>query len=449
MDGCFVFVDDSNLWIAGQKAHAQKLKLQDADKDPRFRVDLGRLLGLVVGERIIIQAYLFGSKPPPNDTVWTAARRRNFMVEVFERAGGVKEGREKEVDNAMTAVITHWATRLTYDQILQSHIDKSSVAFVVITGDRDMYTAVSATLAERIRVELCNWSWKGSIATVYRQQANTTQLLTLHEFDSFSDSFTYTSVRSTHVGEITPTKAIVFLGLSEYFATRILPSKLFQLYRLFYVTIVPTAGQTCDAIVEFKYSKVNQVLKELRQEHGNFSLDVCSFPEYQSKRQQRSVSGIPTFNYFAVLGEVEEPDIEEALGSLHDSQPKLSTVATLNDESLDETSDETSSEDSDSWIDVLRRKPGAKTHRIKMHSSPCKWEIHCAQASSCPRMHTEKEKKLFRVYEGKIRFQYWKTKGCNKREPHSADSCPFAHESEDAWCLKCKSWGHFTNDCKS
>ena len=139
---------------------------------------------------------------------------KEFHGGTLERASGVKEGQEKEVDNAMTPVITHWAMRLTYDQILQSHIDKSSIAFVVITGDCDINTAMSATLAERIRVEL--WSWKDSIATVYRQQANTTQLLTLHEFDSFSDSFTYTSVRSTCVGEITPMKVIVFLGLSEY-----------------------------------------------------------------------------------------------------------------------------------------------------------------------------------------------------------------------------------------
>ena len=61
MDNCLVFVDDSNLWIEGKKAHAQKLKLQDVDKDPRFRVDLGRLLDVVVGGRLIFEAYLFGS----------------------------------------------------------------------------------------------------------------------------------------------------------------------------------------------------------------------------------------------------------------------------------------------------------------------------------------------------------------------------------------------------
>jgi len=441
MEGCFVFVDDSNLWIAGQKAHAQKL--QDANKDPRCRIDLGRLLQLVVGKRIVIQAYLYGSRPPPNDTVWTAATQKNFMVEIFERAGGVVQGREKEVDHAMTGKIVYWATRLTYDQVLREHIDDTSVAFVVVTGDRDMNSAVSAALDQHIRVEL--WSWKDSLATVYKQQANATQLLSLHEFDTFSGSFTYTSVQSTHSRvDIDPSKAIVFVGLSNSFAKRSLPSKLLQLYRLFYVTLVPVSEETCDAIVEFTSTRVDLVLKELRERHGDFDLNVCTYPEYKSKHHQQ-FSEIPTFNRFAALAEVEESCIDEALGSLNvHSQPKLSTEATL-----EEFLDETSSEDSDSWSVVLRRNPGAKTYRDKLRSSPCKWGIHCARASSCIQKHSEKEKKLFEDYKGRITFQYWKTKSCNKHEPHNVDSCPFAHESEDAWCLKCKSWGHFTNDCRS
>ena len=173
MDNCFVFVDDSNLWIAGKKAQAQKLKLQDAEKDPRFRVDLGRLLDVVAGERTIVEAHLFGSKPPPNDSVWIAAMQKNFKVQIFERAGGVEYGREKEVDNAMTVAITEWATRFTYDQDLQSQIERDSVAFVVVTGDRDMNPAVrKATIERQIRVEL--WAWKDSIATVYKQPTKRT-----------------------------------------------------------------------------------------------------------------------------------------------------------------------------------------------------------------------------------------------------------------------------------
>ena len=442
MDNCFVFVDDSNLWIAGKKAQAQKLKLQDADKDPRFRVDLGRLLDVVVGERTIVEAHLFGSKPPPNDSVWIAAMQKNFKVQIFERAGGVEYGREKEVDNAMTVAITEWATRFTYDQDLRSQIEKDSVAFVVVTGDRDMNPAVrKATIERQIRVEL--WAWKDSIATVYKQLTNETHRLTLREFDAVSDEFTYTSIQSTRSrGDISP-NAIVFQGLSNV-TQHTLSNKLLQLYRVFFITTIPGAGQSCDMIVEFPYSKVDQVLKELSQQHKNFKLNVCSYPEYASKRILKQHStGVPKCNQFALLTEVEDETVDEALCSL-DNVSQSGSPTDANDED-----DETLSEDSDSWSTVLRRKAGAKTHRDKVHSTPCRWGIHCAKASACNYKHTEKEQKLFRVYDGKICFQYWKTKMCNKGSSHVADSCPFAHQSSDAWCVACKSWGHFTEECKS
>ena len=72
--------------------------------------------------------------------------KKNFKVEVFDRAGGVEYGREKEVDHAMTAAVTEWATMLTYDRDLQAQIDKKNVAFVVVTGDRDMKAAIDITI---------------------------------------------------------------------------------------------------------------------------------------------------------------------------------------------------------------------------------------------------------------------------------------------------------------
>lgn len=442
MDTCFVFVDDSNLWISGKKVQAQKLKLKDAKEDPRFRVDLGRLLELTVGKRDIFQAHLYGSSPPPNDSVWRAISQKNFKVEVFDRAGGVEYGREKEVDHAMTAAVTEWATMLTYDRDLQAQIDKKNVAFVVVTGDRDMKAAIDITIKRKIKVEL--WSWRDSIATVYKQLANQTQLLVLREFDSVSDKFTYTSMRSTRSrGDISPANTIVFRGISQHIAS-IVPDMLLRLYRVFYISKFPpnpAVGQPCDLIVEFPYSRAEQVMKELRQQRAitRAQLDVCSYPEYQShsRQQAREIS------QFTHLAEVPETDLDEALNSLHidediHSQPEPPTDAT----------DEASSQDSDSWTVVLRRKPGAKTRRDKMHSTPCRWGIHCAKASECPRMHTEVEKKLFRVNEG-FNFHYWKSNKCDKSQPHAHESCRFAHESSDAWCLICKSWGHFTDDCKS
>lgn len=53
---CYIFVDHSNLWIAGQTAQAKKLK--DADSDSRYRVDLGKFLHLLVRDRHLSKAFL-------------------------------------------------------------------------------------------------------------------------------------------------------------------------------------------------------------------------------------------------------------------------------------------------------------------------------------------------------------------------------------------------------
>ena len=98
---CYIFVDHSNLWIAGQKAQAKDLI--DTDSDSRYRVDLGKFLQLTAKGRYISKAFLYGSVPPPNDTIWKAARKHNFVVKTFQRSGS---GREKEVDVAMTTDMT-------------------------------------------------------------------------------------------------------------------------------------------------------------------------------------------------------------------------------------------------------------------------------------------------------------------------------------------------------
>lgn len=63
---CYVFVDHSNLWIEGQKAQ----KVKDVDHDPRYRVDLGKFLTIITKNRQLSKAFLYGSVPPPNDSVW-------------------------------------------------------------------------------------------------------------------------------------------------------------------------------------------------------------------------------------------------------------------------------------------------------------------------------------------------------------------------------------------
>lgn len=438
----YVFVDDSNLWIEGQKFKGEKLR--DAGMDPRFRVDLGRLLTLLIGNPDhLVKAFLYGSRPPPNDTVWKAARKRNFDVNVYERAGGDAHGREKEVDIAMASCITKEATELKYACKYGAPLpyDISEIVFVIATGDRDMKPAVEATLEAGIQVEL--WAWKKGISTVYKQLANERKGMKVSVLDSVESKFGYTHVQSTRKpGDINPAHAIVFQGLGgTKRAVDDLSNQLLLLYRLFFTTPIK---ENRDVIVEFPKSPVEVVLQQLKKYH-NFGYKVCSYPEYTtSSKKEHSV--LPLSNRFSILQEsdVDTSDTEATDDALNSLSP--TTEASFEDTSFD-------SEDitDDNWETYLRRIPGAFTRRLKRHEIRCRWEIHCAKATSCPYNHTAQEREIFQKYECQknFSFKFWKAALCNNTMPHSRNQCPYAHASNDAWCLGCRSWGHFTRDCKA
>jgi len=64
----FIYVDDSNMWIAAKKLAALKSKLKCVE-DPRLRLDIGKVTDVVAMGRDVAWGTLYGSEPPPIDTV--------------------------------------------------------------------------------------------------------------------------------------------------------------------------------------------------------------------------------------------------------------------------------------------------------------------------------------------------------------------------------------------
>ena len=322
----YVFVDDSNLWIEGQKYIREKLV--DTGKDPRYRVDLGRLLSLLIGNPDhLLKAFLYGSRPPPNDTVWTAARRKNFEVSVYNRAGGVEHGREKEVDIAMASRITKEATELkcAFKYGVEMPYDINEIVFVIATGDRDMQPAVKEVLDAGIQVEL--WAWKKATSTVYKQLANERKGMKVFDLDSVESKFGYTHVQLTReTGDVNPAHSVVFQGLGG--AKRDvadLSNQLLQLYRLFFTTPIK---QNRDVIVEFPKSRVEVVLQQLKH-HSNFGYKVCSYPEYAKNSAQKPDHVLPLSNRFEISilqdSDVDTSDTEATDDALNALSPTTCT----------------------------------------------------------------------------------------------------------------------------
>lgn len=435
---CYVFIDDSNIWIEGQKVQGQAL--QDADRDRRFRVDLGRFVKMVKGQRSITKAFLYGSIPPPNDSVWNAARKMNFVVQVFERSGG---GKEKEVDVAMSSDITEQVSELKYN----ANPDTECV-FVIVTGDRDLKTPISKALKQTIPVEL--WSWEQSLSREFRLMANTERFLKVFKLDAFVEKFSYFAFKSTRVsGDINPACAIVFRNLpgGRYFFHKF-ADDLTRLLRLFYVSSVDSSTKgNKDLIVEFPNSRPEVIFSLLRK--CKFGFEAISYPEYIAQR--KGVPPIETTNRYEALNNLDDCDSESLVEAMESSlEVELADIVTPSTATeLASTSE--SEEDAGDWVTFVRKnfKAGQKTQVQKRKDTPCQWGIHCAKNSSCPYAHSEEDQKIFRVNPN-IKFRYWKTKECNKlslhTQPEQQNRCPFAHSDADAWCLKCKSYGHFTSN---
>lgn len=119
----FLYVDNSNVWIEGMHVSAVEGGLapdiwtaQDEKiTDQGWRLDFGRLYEFAGGQVSDVgRAVLFGSRPPPNDSLWAIARSKGFEVIVFDRS---IRNREKKVDTSIaTEIVTDSFTRMTAER---------------------------------------------------------------------------------------------------------------------------------------------------------------------------------------------------------------------------------------------------------------------------------------------------------------------------------------------
>lgn len=149
MSQCLILVDNSNLFIEGQKFSARRkgvVKVHPADREPcdlSWRMNFGNLLLYLANGRKIIDAILVGSRPPNNDSVWEAAKKNGFQVTVFDRSGG----KEKAVDTELVARGTETICSIAGPMVL-----------VIASGDRDFTPLVSVAHRKNWEVEMCAFS---------------------------------------------------------------------------------------------------------------------------------------------------------------------------------------------------------------------------------------------------------------------------------------------------
>jgi len=140
-DSAYVFVDNSNVWIQGKRLSGERFNLPENN---RYRIDYGKLLQHVLGTRTLAAVpRLYGSEPPPNDSVWRMIAAQGFDVHVFRRN---IRNKEKGVDMQMGLDIQ----RLIFTQPMQT--------VIMVAGDADFVPVCEELRSAGWSCEVWYWS---------------------------------------------------------------------------------------------------------------------------------------------------------------------------------------------------------------------------------------------------------------------------------------------------
>jgi hypothetical protein len=454
---CMIFVDDSNVWIEAQKfaasGNSHMPKLQDSDRDPRLRIDIGRLVERLRRNRTQGPSYLYGSRPPPNDSVWNAFEKNKFETNIYDRAYG---GKEKEVDNSMSVDIAAKATELqTEAEFMARHFSdpratekKDKTTFVVITGDRDMMPAVKCVLERNICVEL--WGWKSGISQAYLDLAAINGLLSVHLLDSIFKDICFTAYRSTRkVKGVVGGKTIVLRNVDESREEAIC-DRLLETRQLFWKTRWDGEADLC-----IEFPKVGQIEKLIIQARQLLpDITILSWPEYRAPFFNKDpTDDVTTANMYELLdpdfvAEDEHGDakIEERRQNLtlENAVEHASANASGNINSGNGTGDDS---DGGGWKTVVNNIDTEKRHRrVVNQRQDCPYGLRCKKQDDCGYRHTPQERQLFKQNPNR-NLSKRNTQMC-RYAPNCwrGRDCLYAHTEAEARCLDCKQTGHFKGD---
>ena len=171
----------SNMWIEAKKRAALKLKLKCVE-DPRLRLDIGKVTDVVANGRNVAKGTLYGSEPPPIDSVWQKIRERGWKVITTERS--TITNREKQVDHQMVADIT----------ALVSDRSVTKGKIVIVSGDADMIPAINESIKMKWSTEI--WMWEGCISNALKKLTEEKpKFVHINTLDSSLEEVTFTNFK--------------------------------------------------------------------------------------------------------------------------------------------------------------------------------------------------------------------------------------------------------------
>ena len=443
LPGIHIFVDDSNIWIEAKKLQG-RAKGFKANEDHRVRIDMGKLADLIADGRCVQEGVLYGSEPPPVDTVWKKIREKGWRVNSQRRS--LTTGKEKKVDTSL-------ATDVTETAILTPLHERTTI--VVVSGDSDMIPALDKILKqERWKIEI--YMWRHAIAKgLTRYAADNSERVEIKHLDAYLGKATYTSMKfpiasNPQLKRKVKESGVVLTMVPDAFGNRI-PDEAwceelesiaqwpFQYYWF------ERDGKATDHLV----------LVFINDREGE-KFNIASFLEtiktsgsddsYNSSYHLPKVTLVQTFLNF--VKEIFEDEPDEVLRQL---DAVLEKPGQYDQEDVCGGSNNEKDYVSDSegkWSQIYSKKRPPRQHK---YSEPCPFKFNCRHGTRCLYQHSEEERKDFSQRKDGRGNRLRKTEECTHFMQHQCrkirSECDFAHGAKDAWCPRCLSVGHYRKDC--
>ena len=439
LPGIYIFVDDSNIWIAAKQLRS-RLKRYKTSEDHRVRIDMGKLADVLADGRTIEQGILYGSEPPPHDTVWNKIREKGFRVKSEHRH--ILTGKEKKIDTGLVADITATAILTPQDQ---------RTTIIVVTGDADVIPALDKVIeAGNWQIEVYMWDHALS-KELKKYAASHPKEVEVTPLDKYFEKLAFTNMQfdisNRDVLRKVKAFSIVFTMKAEAFKNRVPSEKwikklesIAQWPFQYYWFESRKRSPTDDLVITFKTDP----------SAGEF--DVAIFlsnvsGSSDSECKLEHVKKVQTFRQYIEQEFKEDPDPE-----LEKFDIALEKVGILGPNDIDTGQDDGRvyvPEEESKWNRVAKKEHPKR----QKYSEKCPHGLRCSKGTQCYYQHSEDDKAYFVQRKGgcgnprrKTRMcKYYKDGKCSK----SKKDCDHAHGEDDAYCLECQCEGHFEHNCQN
>ena len=418
----FIYVDDSNMWIEAKKLAAKQGNFKCVE-DPRLRMDMGKLAEFVAKGKEIACDNLYGSEPPPVDTVWKKIKQCGWKVKLSQRS--FYTNKEKQVDHKIVKDIT----------ALVSDRSVAKGTIILVSGDADLIPAIEEGLSKKWSFEI--WMWASGISNALKrlEEEHPVSLKVSWLDPHLQDvSFTHLELSKRQLSSAQNPRTAVIKNFEENEGWQgDLTEKLRWPFQFCWIeqdiALVFSAVKTKDEKTKFAHH-FNKIFELLQREYPGRVVPLAAYRQKESCER----GGISLANPYEALEDVGE---QSSLGADdYDFSDKGEKEAQGNRGGEGEKDNDSIRENE--FQVVQRRKPKKKSQKF---SCQCPDKSQCKRRLNCTHWHPKSEKKYFKNHKKHI--ECWHKNECL----YGAGKCKFAHSDSDSFCPQCHSWGHLQKKC--